>query len=80
MEEKQSGRKQTKSAEKASPAESLYTVEELAGAHEEHFPCRAALVTAALKKAGKSLYTLAEAKKAVNDYGKTPVKQRKDRE
>jgi hypothetical protein len=58
---------------------SLYTVEELAGAHEENFQCRADLVTAALKKAGKPLYTLEEAKKTVKAYGKTPVKQRKDR-
>lgn len=79
MEKKKSGSKQVKSEEKVKPEESLYTVEELAGAHKETFQCRKELVTAALGKVGKPLYTLGEAKKIVKAYGKTPVKQRKDR-
>lgn len=56
---------------------SLYTVEELAGAHEENFQCRADLVTAALKKAGKPLYTLEEAKKNSKSLWKNTSKTKK---
>lgn len=61
---------------KGSVQEAVYSAEELAAAHHKQFSCRKELVMAALRQAGKSQYTLAEAKEIVEAFRKKPVKKR----
>lgn len=50
-----------------------YTVRELAKAHKKLFDTTEDIVTAALKRAGKNEYTVAEAKKLTDDLRKKVI-------
>lgn len=55
-------------AKKETTYESKYGIEELAAAAKDAFGTSAIVVRAALKLAGKTEYTLAEAEKIVNKF------------
>ena len=62
-------------AAQAQPAgETVYTLQELAAAHDKQFGCSQEMVRAALLHAGKNTVTLAEAKRVVEQFRKREVK------
>lgn len=56
------------------PKETVYTVQELAVAHQEQFGCSYEVVRAAFLHAGKDRATLADAKDMVERFRKREVK------
>lgn len=56
------------------PGDTVFTVRELAAAHQQQFGCSYEMVIAAFMHAGKDSATLAEAKDIVGEFRKKEVK------
>jgi hypothetical protein len=72
--EKKPEKKAEKKPEKKAPAESVYTVSELAGNARSVFGTMQECVVAALKTDGKAEYTVSEAKEIVSKFLQKEVK------